>query len=97
MHIGFSILALTLQRGLFGDFIIAMNSSHNSHHITYVQMLERAGSYFDSMIPLAMSTRGKFSRLTEVGKEELDFTISEIATDCDMDFEYHPRQKFTGC
>ena len=41
-----------------------------------------------------MSTRGKFSRLTEVGKEGLDFTISEIATDCDMDFEYHPRQKF---
>ena len=49
------------------------------------------------MIPLAMSTRGKFSRLTEVGKEGLDFTISEIATDCDMDFEYHlPSEIPTG-
>lgn len=63
-----------------------------SHHICSDAWKSR--SYFDSMIPLAMSTRGKFSRLTEVGKEELDFTISEIATDCDMDFEYHPRQKF---
>ena len=51
-------------------------------------------NYFDSMIPLAMSTRDKFSRLMREGKTGLTSIISEIATECDMDFEYHPHQKF---
>ena len=46
------------------------------------------------MIPLAMSTRGKFFRLMREGKRGLTSIISEIATDCNMNFEYHPRQKF---
>ena len=46
------------------------------------------------MIPLAMSTRDKFSRLMREGKTGLTSIISEIATECDMDFEYHPHQKF---
>ena len=46
------------------------------------------------MIPLAMSTRGKFSKLMREGKRGLTSIISEIATDSDMNFEYHPRQKF---
>ena len=54
----------------------------------------KSRTYFNSMIPLAMSITGKFFRLNEVGKRGLTSIISEIATDCNMDIEYHPHQKF---